>query len=168
MVRMLALAGAAILAACSPSQPAPAQATDGATTSATESIVHPLSGLQVIDVAIETDTRRIVFKSELADTFEAQRQGLMFRTELGEDEGMLFPSDTPETRSFWMKNTPLPLDIIFVGTDGRITNIETAEPYSLDSVPSKGLATAVFEIRGGLAAKLGIDAGDMVTYELPD
>lgn len=169
MVKMLALAGAMMLAACSSAQPGSAQATDA--TSAREEQapgVHPVSGLRIIDVSIKTAERTIVFKTELADTPEAQARGLMFRTELADDEAMIFPSDTPEPRSFWMKNTPLPLDIIFIGTDGRITNIENAVPYSLDSVPSAGLATAVFEIRGGLAEKLGIELGDKVEYALPE
>jgi uncharacterized membrane protein (UPF0127 family) len=164
MVRALALGLAMVLAACSPAQSGTAQATDAAVEQAPA--VHPITGLKIIDVAVQTDKKRIVFKSELADTQQAQARGLMFRTELRDDEGMIFPSDVPETRSFWMKNTPLPLDIIFIGTDNRITNIENAVPYSLDSVPSKGLAIAVFEIRGGLSEKLGIKAGDKVTWDM--
>ena len=87
---------------------------------------------------------------------------MMFRTEMGDDEGMLFPSYVPQARSFWMKNTPLPLDIIFIGPNKRITNIEAGVPYSTDSVFSDGPALAVFEIRGGLSEELGIGAGDLV------
>ena len=68
-----------------------------------------------------------------------------------------------------MKNTPLSLDIIFVGIDGRITNIAAnTEPYSLLSVSSAGLTSAVLELRGGRAAALGIEPGDKVEYSLPD
>lgn len=167
MVRLLAIAGAMVLAACSPAVPGQAQASDAPPAGDTAA-VHPVSGLQIIEVAIETAKGSVTFKTELADTPAAQSRGLMFRTELADDEGMLFPSGTPETRSFWMKNTPLPLDLIFIGTDGRITNIERGEPYSLDSIPSAGLTTAVFEIRGGLSEKLGIVAGDKVEWDLPE
>jgi uncharacterized membrane protein (UPF0127 family) len=92
---------------------------------------------------------------------------MMFRTEMADDEAMLFPSEQPMQRNFWMKNTPLPLDIIFIGTDGRISNIEKGVPYELESVGSEGLASAVLEIRGGLAKELGIVAGDRVEYDWP-
>lgn len=175
MVRFVAILGALALvpalASCSPTQPGTAQAAGTAATDdgadAGALATHPESGLAIIDVAVVTAKRRIVFRTELADTPQAQSRGLMFRTKLGDDEAMLFPSDTPERRSFWMKNTPIALDIIFVGTDGRITNIEDAVPYSLDSVPSAGLASAVFEIRGGLSKKLGIKPGDRIEYQLP-
>jgi uncharacterized membrane protein (UPF0127 family) len=92
----------------------------------------------------------------------------MFRTELADDEAMLFPSDQPGTRGFWMKNTPLPLDIIFIGLDGRISNIAAMTvPYSTETVFSEGPASAVFEIRGGLAEELGIVPGDRLEYTLP-
>jgi hypothetical protein len=123
--------------------------------------------LQIIDVAVISGETRRIFKTELAGGTEAQARGLMFRTELPDDEAMLFPSNTPQARSFWMKNTPLPLDIIFIGPDGRISNIEAGVPYSLDSVSSDGPASGVFEVRGGLAAELGIGPGDTVEYELP-
>ena len=105
------------------------------------------------------------FRAEVAASPEAQNRGLMFRTELGPDEGMIFPSDPPQARSFWMKNTPLPLDIIFIGTDGRILNIAAmTTPYSLDSVVSAGVASAVLELNGGRAEELGIEAGDQVEW----
>ena len=89
----------------------------------------------------------------------------MFRTELGPNEGMLFPRTPPDVASFWMKNTPLPLDIIFVGPDGRILNIAAQTvPYSLDPVVAAGLTGAVLEIPGGRAAELGIEAGDRVEW----
>lgn len=129
---------------------------------------HPVSGLEVIELAVLSGTTRHSFRVELAETAEAQRQGLMFRTELSENEGMLFPSDVPEVRSFWMKNTPLSLDIIFIGTDGRILNIAAdTVPYSLESVRSDGIASAVLELRGGRAAELGLKPGDAVEYTLP-
>lgn len=167
MVRHI-LAGAALamglgFAACSPSESATASAQ--APAAAVEAARHPVSGLKVIDLTVDRGGRRLPFKVELADTPEAQARGLMFRTSLGDNEGMIFPSDAPEQRSFWMKNTPLSLDIIFVGPDGRILNIAAnTVPYSLDSVQSKGAASSVLELRAGRAAALGIVAGDKVTY----
>ena len=150
--------------ACTPTAGAE---TASAPEAPAEEARHPTSGLLLIPVSVVSGEDRITFTTELADTEEAQARGLMFRTELADDEAMLFPSDGPEQRSFWMKNTPISLDIIFIGTDGRITNIETAVPYSLESVPSAGLTSAVFEIRGGLAEELGIEPGDAVEYTLP-
>lgn len=166
------LAGGALavglLPACSPSQTATASAQTPAPIEAAVNARHPISGLEVIDLAVMRADKRLPFKVELADSAAAQARGLMFRTQLGDNEGMLFPSAVPEPRSFWMKNTPLSLDIIFVGPDGRITNIAAdTVPYSLDSVSSSGLAIAVLELRAGRSAQLGIEAGDKVIYTLP-
>jgi uncharacterized membrane protein (UPF0127 family) len=84
---------------------------------------------------------------------------------MGPDEGMLFPSERPQARSFWMKNTVIPLDLIFVGPDGLITNIAAnAVPYSLAPIPSSGAAIAVLELKGGRAAELGIEPGARVAW----
>ena len=155
---------------CSPNPDATARqgSTDTKSAPAAAASRHPVSGLQVIDLSVVSGQQRHQFRVELADTPQAQARGLMFRTELGDGEGMLFPSDIPDVRSFWMKNTPLSLDIIFVGVDGRIINIAAnTEPYSLDSVRSEGIASAVLELRAGRAAELGIAPGDKVEYTLP-
>ncbi len=169
MVRhMLAFAGLTLgLVACSPGEgaTATAQTPAPAAAQAAQAARHPVSGLRVIDLVVERGDRKLPFRVELADTPEAQSRGLMFRTELGDFEGMIFPSAAPEPRSFWMKNTPLSLDIIFIGPDGRITNIAAnTVPYSLDSVRSSGLASAVLELRAGRAAALGIVPGDRVKF----
>jgi len=127
--------------------------------------VHPVSGLQVISLQVESAERTHQFDVELAASQAEQARGLMFRTELGDNEGMLFPSAAPQPRSFWMKNTPLSLDIVFIGTDSRILNIAAnTVPYSLESVRSEGFSIAVLELRGGRAAELGIAAGDRVSW----
>ncbi len=167
------LAGAAALAlsGCAVAEAEPEIAgseSETANAVGSDADIHPITGLRIIDVIVGEGGDAITFKTELADTPAAQARGLMFRTELPDDEAMLFPSDPPAPRSFWMKNTPIPLDIIFVGTDGRITNIAAnTVPYSLDSVPSDGMTSAVLEIRGGLSADFGIEPGDLVTYDLP-
>lgn len=175
MVRLWLVAGMAVLAACSPGEGATAraQAPDAPLSDAPvrgeDGITrHPVSGLEVIDLVVVRDGKRLPFKVELAASEAAQARGLMFRTELGDNEGMLFPSDPPQPRSFWMKNTPLSLDIIFIGTDGRISNIEAdTVPYSEAPVRSVGFANAVLELRAGRAKELGIAPGDEVIYRLP-
>lgn len=149
-----------LLAACSP-QPS-AEATPSAAPAAS---VHPVSGLQVIPLTVTSGSTVHRFDVELAASPEEQERGLMFRTELGDQEGMIFPSDPPEVRGFWMKNTPLPLDIIYIGVDGRILNIHAmTTPYSLDSLYSTGITSGVLELRGGRAAELGIAQGDLVEW----
>ena len=151
------------LFACSPQASAdPAVSTDAAPS---QFDVHPVSGLKVIPVTVVTADATHSFRAELAETREQQGQGLMFRTELGPDEAMIFPSDAPTARSFWMKNTPISLDIIFIGVDGRILNIAAmTEPYSLESVYSVGSTSGVLEIAGGRAEELGIEPGDLVSW----
>ncbi len=161
---MAGMAGAAMLAACSPGEGATARAQAPAAAPA-QAARHPVSGLEVIDLVVERGGKTIPFKVELAASPEAQARGLMFRTELGDFEGMIFPSAVPEPRSFWMKNTPLSLDIIFIGPDGRIANIAAdTVPYSLESVRSVGPASAVLELRAGRAKALGIVPGDKVVF----
>lgn len=155
----------AILGACSPSEGAAARAQAPLAAESAATVRHPVSGLEVIDLVVERGAERLPFRVELAASDAAQSKGLMFRTELGDNEGMLFPSAAPEPRSFWMKNTPLSLDIIFVGPDGRIINIAAnTVPYSFDSVRSKAPASAVLELRAGRAAQLGIVPGDRVIW----
>ncbi|MFZ1741474.1 MAG: DUF192 domain-containing protein [Pontixanthobacter sp.] len=127
--------------------------------------VHPVSGLKIVPLTVTSGKQRHAFDVEVAQTLQDQAKGLMFRTELAPDEGMIFPRNPPDMASFWMKNTPLPLDIIFVGVDNRIINIaaETV-PYSLDPVASADIAGAVLEIPGGRAAELGIKPGDLVEW----
>ena len=116
-------------------------------------------------MTVSSDEASHEFHAELADTPKLQKKGLMFRTELGPDEAMLFPNEEPTARSFWMKNTPLSLDIIFIGPDRRIINIAAnTVPYSLDSVVSDGPAIAVLELKGGRAAELGIAPGDKAEW----
>jgi uncharacterized membrane protein (UPF0127 family) len=95
----------------------------------------------------------------------AQAKGLMYRTKLGPDEGMIFPMDPPRGASFWMHNTVISLDLIFVGPDGRISNIAArAVPYDETPLLSIGKVKGVLEIPGGRAAELGIVPGDKVAW----
>ena len=124
-------------------------------------------GLVAVTVATKSGTRLI--KAELADTEPEQATGLMFRTSLPDDGGMLFrpyppTGGPPEPASFWMQNTPLPLDIIFIRPDGTIARIaaETV-PMSETPIESGEPVGAVLEIRGGRAAAMGIAEGDRIT-----
>jgi uncharacterized membrane protein (UPF0127 family) len=153
---------AALTAACSAqsAEQAPAAAA------AAEASIHPVSGLEVIPLTVDTGEDVHTFRVEVARTPREQAQGLMFRTEMGADEGMIFPrEDNPRMTSFWMKNTVIPLDIIFIGPDRRIINIAAdAVPYSEESVPSDAPAGAVLELNAGRAAELGIEPGDRVDW----
>ncbi|WP_353859341.1 DUF192 domain-containing protein [Azospirillum formosense] len=105
------------------------------------------------------------FDIELAETPAQQAQGLMFREKMAADAGMLFIYDRPQPASFWMKNTLIPLDMIFIGADGRIVNIHAnAVPQSLDAVNSAGPVKGILEINGGMSARLGIRPGDRVVH----
>jgi uncharacterized protein len=157
-----ALAALLMLAACT----SPASEGTAATQPATPT-VHPVSGLQLVDLSITTAQGKVhKFRVEVAATPESQSQGLMFRTAMGANEGMIFPRNPPRPASFWMKNTVIPLDLVFVGPDGKILNIAAnAVPYSLESILSDGPVSAVLELNGGRAAELGLAPGDTVAWE---
>lgn len=104
------------------------------------------------------------FRVEIADNETSREQGLMFRTKMAPDAGMLFDFHTPQATQFWMENTVLPLDMLFVRADGSIANIQAdAVPYSRATIPSDGPVLVVIELNAGRAAALGIKAGDHVT-----
>ena len=105
------------------------------------------------------------FTVDVARTVEQQEKGLMFVRSLGPNRGMIFPYDPPQFVSFWMKNTLIPLDMIFIRADGKIARIATAKPLDETSVPSGDTVVAVLEIRGGRSAQLGIRAGDRVDWK---
>jgi len=104
-----------------------------------------------------------VFAVEIADTEPAREKGLMYRKSLPPGHGMLFDFHSEQPVGFWMKNTYIPLDMIFIRGDGRILNIaENAEPLSERVIQSAGPVLAVLEVAGGTARKLGIAPGDRV------
>ena len=107
----------------------------------------------------------VQFAVEVADEPAEWAEGLMHRTELARDAGMIFVFPEPRPASFWMKNTPLPLDMIFVADDGRVANVaERTTPFSLESVRSDGPVRAVVEVNAGLADEFGIEAGTPVQH----
>ena len=100
---------------------------------------------------------------EIAANDQDRQRGLMYRTKMAADAGMLFDFHSPQPTAFWMENTILPLDMLFVRADGTIANIRAnAVPYSRESIPSAGPVLLVIELNAGQAAKWGIRAGDKV------
>jgi uncharacterized membrane protein (UPF0127 family) len=108
-----------------------------------------------------------VFSVELATTEQEKETGLMYRKSLPDGHGMLFDFSPEQEVSMWMKNTYIPLDMIFIRADGRILRIaENTEPLSTRIIPSGGLAKGVLEVVGGTAQKYGIVPGDRVAHPL--
>jgi uncharacterized membrane protein (UPF0127 family) len=121
--------------------------------------------LQPLEIATKTGVQ--IFGVEMAVTPEEQAKGLMFRRELPEGQGMLFDFHEEQPTSFWMKNTYIPLDMIFIRGDGRILRIaENTVPLSETLVPSGGPVRAVLEVIAGTARKLGIAPGDRVAHPI--
>jgi len=125
---------------------------------------------KTVAVTISSGTGAHVFTVEVARTAAAQEQGLMYRTDIADDGGMLFapypPDGGPPARAtFWMKNTPSPLDIVFIRPDHTIARIaENAVPFDETPIPSDEPVSAVLELKGGCASALGIGEGDKVSW----
>ncbi len=118
-------------------------------------------------VEIEHGAQRHRFDAWVADTPQRQQQGLMFVNDLPADRGMLFTEAQPRIVSMWMKNTYIPLDMLFIDPSGRIVRIAAmTEPHSLKTIGSGVAAGAVLELRGGQAAKLGVSVNDKVSWRL--
>ncbi len=119
------------------------------------------AGQQTLEIASKTGVH--VFSVEVADNDAERAKGLMYRKELPEGQGMLFDFHRDQEVSFWMQNTYIPLDMVFIRGDGRILRIaENTEPLSTRLIPSGGPVRAVLEVIGGTARKLGIAPGDRV------
>jgi uncharacterized membrane protein (UPF0127 family) len=153
MIRLTALLALGLLAACSSQQP-------GANND-----VQAQAASTTLPVVITTAKGARRFDVEVAVTPQEQEKGLMFRKELAADGGMLFPMDPPRTASFWMKDTLIPLDMLFIHTDGTIAFLQAqVQPYSRIPVSAGVPVAAVLELRGGRAEELGIAQGDHVAW----
>lgn len=117
-----------------------------------------------VPLTITASGKKHSFRVEVARTEAEQARGMMFRAKLAPDAGMVFPFDTPRVASFWMKDCPHPLDMVFIRADGSIARIVTAVPYSLKPETSGEPVVAVLEIAGGRAAELGINEDDTVVW----
>ncbi len=122
---------------------------------------QPLLRMEPLDIV--TSRGAFHFKVEIADTDRTQQVGLMYRPALPADRGMLFEFSRPQEADFWMKHCPVPLDMLFIETDGTILSIaRNTTPYSEIGIDSGGLITGVLELRGGRAAEIGANPGDHV------
>jgi uncharacterized protein len=117
-------------------------------------------------VIIQTEkNRELTFQVEVADTPAKREIGLQYRRDLSPDRGMIFLFPRESRLSFWMKNTPIPLDMIFISSDRKIVGIvEQAVPFSTDSRSVPAASRFVLEINGGLAGRYGIKVGDSITF----
>jgi hypothetical protein len=118
-------------------------------------------------LVIVTSGRELKFEVDLATTEPQREHGLMFRKQLGAYEGMLFDFFREQPVSFWMKNTLIPLDMVFIAADGTVRHVHAnAVPMSTDTIPSESAVRAVLEINGGTARMLGIKPGDKVKHAI--
>lgn len=118
-------------------------------------------------LTIESGAARHTFTVELADTDTERSIGMMHRTQMAADHGMLFDFQREERLRFWMRNTFISLDLIFIGSDGRIIGIaEKAVPHSESPIGPAKPAQAVLEVVGGTAARLGLKRGDVVRHAI--
>ena len=117
------------------------------------------------EVTVVTAQAQHKFRVELAATEGTRRTGLMHRRALANEAGMLFIFPNSARHSFWMKNTLIPLDMLFIASDGRIVYVHhMAQPHSLTPIAPPQDARAILEINGGLSRRLGIAAGDQVLH----
>lgn len=152
-----------------------AGAGDGARAASSQAIAPKISAAVAPKIAVTIATRSgpRSFSVEVARTADEQERGLMFRTDIPADGGMLFtpyPAEGPGPReaSFWMKNTPSALDILFIRPNGTIAAIAAnVAPFSEDAHKSGEPVSAVLELNGGKAAELGIVPGDKVSWVQP-
>ena len=151
---------AAVVAACSP-QAAPGEAQ---ATQANVPVGLPQTGLREVPLTITSANGVHSFTVDIAATPDQQETGLMFVKRLAPDRGMIFPYDPPQDVAFWMHNTLIPLDMVFIRADGTIARIANAKALDETPVPSGEPIAAVLEIAGGRAAQLGIAAGDKVEW----
>jgi uncharacterized protein len=125
----------------------------------------PVQGSALDSLEIVTATGRHAFQVEIADNDATREHGLMDRRYMAPDHGMLFEFDREEPVSFWMKNTYIPLDMIFIAPSGVVTHIAAnAEPLSERVIPSGSPCIAVLELNGGMAASIGLKVGDKVRH----
>jgi uncharacterized membrane protein (UPF0127 family) len=128
----------------------------------------PRSTLEITQRGGGGEQRRYSFRIWVADTPQRAEQGLMFVSDLPETMGMVFPVEPPRVENMWMKNTYIELDMLFIDAHGRVSKIiQRAAPLSLQTLSSDSPVSAVLELKGGQAAKLGLRTGDTVSWTKP-
>jgi uncharacterized membrane protein (UPF0127 family) len=122
----------------------------------------PNAGLKTETATFVTAKGKFKYTLDIAASGAEQQCGLMYRETMPKTAGMVFPFNPPRPATFWMDNTPLPLDLIFVDADNRVLNVLPGKPYSRDLIPSAGVTAAVIELNLGEAARIGLKPGDKV------
>ncbi|TPN88364.1 DUF192 domain-containing protein [Mesorhizobium sp. CU2] len=133
----------------------------GLRPSAADAMLLPVDPARLV---VATGSGERSFSIEIADTSAEREAGLMFRQSMADDHGMLFVFDKADQVAFWMKNTPMPLDIVFIGADGRINAIRRGEPESEAIIAPGTIVKYVLELKAGIAAKDGIEEGDQLRH----
>lgn len=130
-------------------------------------VAQPQPTLPQSDLVIVTEKGPQRFKVELADNDASRARGMMFRTSMSPDAGMLFDFRQEQMASFWMRNTLIPLDMLFIKADGTILNIhQRAIPGDETGINSAGPVRAVLELNGGTVSRLGIKPGDKIQHAI--
>jgi uncharacterized membrane protein (UPF0127 family) len=128
-------------------------------------LILPASALPRSDLLVETASSQFRFEVEVADDPAERAEGLMYRETMADNAGMLFLYPAPQQVQFWMKNTPMSLDIVFVRSDGTIARIaERTTPFSEDMIPSGEKVSAVLEVKAGMMHQLGVRVGDRLKH----
>lgn len=122
----------------------------------------PNIGLKTTQVTFATAKGRFTYRVEIAATPDQQACGMMFREKMAPGTGMSFPMTPPRATGFWMENTVLPLDIIYVSPAGRVLNVRQGQPYSREVLTSAGITAEVIELAAGEADRIGLKPGDRV------
>ena len=157
---LLVAASLAALLGCT-TQPAPSPPAPAAQAQSP-------AGLPLEPLTIRSGSHVYRFTVEVAVTDDQQERGLMFRPRVGPNEGMIFPMAPTRVATFWMENTMVPLDMVFIRADGTIARIAVnTVPYSRDIVSSYEPVASVLELAGGRTVELGIRANDRVTWRMP-
>jgi len=134
-------------------------------TLASFSLSGPVAADDTGTLVLKTASGDYAYTVELATTDGTRAKGLMFRRALPKSQGMLFLYDQPQDIGMWMRNTYIPLDMIFIDADRRVHRIEThTEPFSMKIIPSGGPVAAVLELNAGQADEIGLKPGDEVVY----
>jgi uncharacterized membrane protein (UPF0127 family) len=134
---------------------------DSTPTAASKAMLLPVDPTPLV---AETAAGKHSFTIEVADDMHERSRGLMYRETMADDHGMLFVFDQTQPVGFWMKDTPLPLDLVFIGADGRIRDILPGTPYSEATISPGEPVRFVLELKQGTAQRLGIAAGDFIRH----
>ena len=128
-------------------------------------LISPAFALPRSNLLVETASSQFRFEVEVADDPTERSEGLMYRETMADNAGMLFLYPAPQQVQFWMKNTPMSLDIVFVRADGTIARIaERTTPFSEDMIPSGEAVSAVLEVKAGMMHQLGVRVGDRLKH----